>query len=210
MKKLILILLTLQSIICNAQIQEDVEILEVKCLSKSTDSLVLGFDKSNPSALQRLSVLDSAAKHHAHYLILHYINTDSLTHREYTDYPNFVEKVKSEDRTGFKNQTSEICNVEKTYSIINTKYKEKYGTKTNWEEIVGPEFSYKNVLESYRNSPAHWSIATNKINKFIGSYTVMVFYKTTRDLTKDQIDKGFVRIVCNTFNVTVFIEDPKK
>ena len=81
MKKFILILLTLQSIICNAQFSKDVEILEIKFLNSSTDSLIRDLDKSNPNSLKRLPILDSAAKHHAEYLIIHYINTDSLTHR---------------------------------------------------------------------------------------------------------------------------------
>ena len=205
MKKLILILLTLQSIICNAQINKDVEILEIKFLNNSTDSFIWDLDKSNPNRLKRLSILDSAAKHHAEYLIIHYINTDSLTHREYVDYPNFVEKVKSEDRTGFKNQTSEICNVITKTAISNPRL-----VKKSYRDILRLHFSYKEILESYRNSPDHWSISTDKRSKFVGSCTVMVLYKTTRGLTKDQIDKGFINIVYNNFNVTVFIEDPKK
>jgi hypothetical protein len=206
MKNILALSFLILSVVCNAQMPRGVEILEIKCLFKSTDSLVTGFDKSNPNSLKRLSVLDSAAKHHAQYLIFHYIHTDSLTHREYVDYPNFVEKVKPSDRSGFNGQTSEICNVETTYTIINPKYQKG----TNWEEIVDPEFSYKNVLASYRNSPSHWSIATDKKYGYIGSYTTMVFYKTTKDLTQKQIDQGFLRIVCNTFNVTVFIQDPNQ
>jgi hypothetical protein len=205
MKKLILILLTLQSIICNAQIPKDVEILEIKFLTNSTDSLVWDLDKRNPNSLKRLQILDSAAKHHAEYLIIHYINTDSLTHREYVNYPNFVEKVKSEDRTGYKNQTSEICNVITKTAITNPRL-----VKKSYQDILRLRFSYKEILKDYQNSPAHWSIATNKRSKCVGSCTVMVLYKTTRGLTKDQIDKGFTNIVYNNFNVTVFIEDPKK
>lgn len=204
MKNVLAILFVLQSIICNAQLPKDVEILEIRCLSKSTDSLVLAIDKSNPNSLVRMSVLDSAAKHHAEYLILHYINTDSITHREYVDYPNFVEKVKPEDRTGFKNQTSEICNSTQNSILINTKYGKKYGPNTNWEEVIKPELSYTRTLGNYKRSHSHWSIATDKGAKYIGSYTVLVFYKTTKELTQKQIDQGFVRIVCNTFNVTVF------
>jgi hypothetical protein len=205
MKKFILILLTLQSVICNAQIPKDVEILEIKFLTSSTDSLIWDLDKSNPNTLKRLPILDSAAKHHAEYLIMHYINTDSLTHREYVNYPNFVEKVKAEDRTGFKNQTSEICNVITKSALTNPRI-----IKKSYQDILRLRFSYKEILKDYRDSPSHWSIATDKRSKYAGSCTVMVLYKTTRGLTKDQIDKGFVNIVYNNFNVTVFIEDPKK
>jgi hypothetical protein len=205
MKKFILILLTLQSIICNAQIPKDVEILEIKFLTSSTDSLIWDLDKSNPNSLKRLPILDSAAKHHAEYLIMHYINTDSLTHREYVNYPNFVEKVKSEDRTGYKNQTSEICNVKKKSSLTNPKFE-----KGSYLDILHLEFSSKEILKAYRNSPSHWSIVTDKRSKYVGSCTVMVFYKTTKGLTKDEINKGWFNLVYNNFNVTVFIEDPKK
>ena len=205
MKKFILILLTLQSIICNAQINKDVEILEINFLNNSTDSLICDLDKSNPNRLKRLSILDSAAKHHAQYLIIHYINTDSLTHREYVNYPNFVEKVKSEDRTGFKNQTSEICTAAKESTVTNPKFE-----KGHYLDILHINFSYKEILKAYKNSPAHWSIATDKQSKYVGSCTVMVLYKTTKGLTKADIDRGFFNLVYNHINVTVFIEDPKK
>jgi hypothetical protein len=205
MKNVISTLLILQALTSNAQIPKDVEILEIKFLDRPTDSLVCDLDKSNSNSLKRLPILDSAAKHHAEYLIIHYINTDSLTHREYVNYPNFVEKAKSEDRTGFKNQTSEICSVITKTAISNPRL-----VKKSYLDILRLRFSYKETLEGYRNSPAHWSIATDKRSKFVGSCTVMVLYKTTRGLTKDQIDKGFINIVYNNFNVTVFIEDPKK
>ena len=160
MKKFILILLTLHSIICNAQINKDVEILEIKFLNNSTDSFICDLDKSNPNRLKRLSILDSAAKHHAEYLIIHYINTDSLTHREYVNYPNFVEKVKSEDRTGFKNQTSEICSAHKESTVTNPKFE-----KGTYLHILRISFSYKEILKNYKNSPAHWSIAKDKRSK---------------------------------------------
>jgi hypothetical protein len=205
MKKFILILLTLQSIICNAQINKDVEILEIKFLNNSTDSFIRDLDKSNPNRLKRLPILDSAAKHHVEYLIIHYINTDSLTHIEYVNYPNFVEKVKPEDRTGFKKQTSEICTAKKKSTVTNPKFE-----NGPYLDILRIKDSYKEILKSYKNSPSHWSIATDKQSKYVGSCTVMVLYKTTKGLTKADIDRGFFNLVYNRINVTVFIEDPKK
>jgi hypothetical protein len=134
MKNVISTLLILQALTSNAQIPKDVEILEIKFLDRPTDSLVCDLDKSNSNSLKRLPILDSAAKHHAEYLIIHYINTDSLTHREYVNYPNFVEKAKSEDRTGFKNQTSEICSVITKTAISNPRLVKK---------------SYLDILQSF-------------------------------------------------------------
>ena len=205
MKNVISTLLILQALTSNAQIPKDVEILEIKFLDRPTDSLVCDLDKSNSNSLKRLPILDSAAKHHAEYLIIHYINTDSLTHREYVNYPNFVEKVKSEDRTGFKNQTSEICTAAKESTVTNPKFE-----NGSYLDILRIKFSYKEILKAYKNSPAHWSIATDKQSKYVGSCTVMVLYKTTKGLTKADIDRGFFNLVYNHFNVTVFIEDPKK
>jgi hypothetical protein len=205
MKNVISTLLILQALTSNAQFPKDVEILEIKFLDNSTDSFIVDLDKSNPNSLKRLPILDSAAKYHAEYLIIHYINTDSLTHREYVDYPNFVEKIKPDDRTGFKNQTSEICTAAKESTVTNPKFE-----KGSYLDILRIKFSYKEILKSYKNSPGHWSIATDKRSKYVGSCTVMVLYKTTKGLTKADIDRGFFNLVYNRFNVTVFIEDPKK
>jgi hypothetical protein len=205
MKRIIVALLSTLTLICKAQISFDFEILEVNNLQGFTDSLVKELDKGNPNQLIRLPILDSAAKHHIEYLIMHTMNTDSLTHREYIDYPNFEEKEKSEDRTGFKNQTSEICHVTSTSTLVHPKIKTKHS-----EIFMHRQFSYKSTFESYRNSPGHWSIATDKSFKYVGSYSVDVFYKSKRGLTKKDIEFGFERIIHKNFNVTVYIQDPNK
>ena len=210
MKNIISALLILQALISNAQIPSKYEIVEIRECKQTTDSLVDLIDKQNPNKLVRKADLDSAAKHHANYLVLHYFNAKELTHREEVDYTNFTEKEKPGDRTGYGNRTSEICLIgtESSYvykRLLDKDFREKTGRKGEYHEMFYSKFSSKEIFEGYKGSPKHWAIINTKNLESIGSYSLLCIYKTTEGLSQEDIKDGDVMMVAFIINVTVFV-----
>lgn len=216
MKKTLIIFLLIQAIISNAQIPSDIEIIEIKYMPTWTDSIVQEMDKINQNNIVRLSALDSAAKHHAQYLIIHYLNTDSISHFESSDYPNFIKKISPSDRTGFKYQTLEVAKMKTSSKSVgiselnNNFYKNTPNDGKSLREIFFPSYNWRNIFSSYEDSPSHIGIIKDKRSKFVGSCTVMVVYKTTRGLSREEANRNMVRLKISYFNVTDFIENPDK
>lgn len=195
-----------------SQIDSNYTIMEIIYLNKITDTLVQKFDENNPKNLIRLDELDSAAKHHVKYLILHYIETDSLTHREYHNYPNFEEKVKPEDRTGFKNLTSEICHVSENSHVLDNAIFSKIFTNSNnvLANLARADilyFNHKRIFKGYKNSPSHWSIITDRKNKYFGSCTAKVIYKCRFNSSHQPAVDRFFNLRIITYNVTNFVAE---
>lgn len=205
MKRLSYILIMFFSSTCYAQFPRDIEILEIRNLNLLTDSLVSKIDKLNPNSLKRLSVLDSAAKHHAEYLILLYLNNNYISHLEDKDFPNFDEKLRAEDRTGFQYQTSEIITLNSRASGFN----ENYFLDDAILRYKNPQFNFfscQEVLNQYKNSAPHLNIIQDSNNNYFGSYTILVFYKTTRDLPQYYLNQGMIYLRYTLINVSVFIQ----
>ena len=210
MKNIISLLLILQALISNAQIPSKYEIVEIRDCKQTTDSLVGLIDKQNPNKLVRKADLDSAAKHHANYLLLHYFNAKELTHREEVDYPNFTEKEKPGDRTGYGNRTSEICLIDGESSyvykrLLDKDFREKTGRKGEYHEMFYNKFSAKEMFEGYKGSPKHWEIINTKNLESVGSYSLLCIYKIVEGLSPENIHEGDVFMVAIIINVTVFV-----
>jgi hypothetical protein len=210
MKNIISTLLILQALISNAQIPSKYEIVEIRECKQTTDSLVDLIDKQNPNKLVRKADLDSAAKHHANYLVLHYFNAKELTHREKVDYPNFTEKEKPGDRTGYANKTSEICLIgtESSYvhkRLLDKDFREKTGRKGEYHEMFYDKFPARRLFKEYKESPEHWEIINTKNLESVGSYSLICIFKITEGLSPEDIHDGDVFMVAIIINVTVFV-----
>ena len=213
MKNIIPLLLVIQVLISNAQIPTKdqipsiYDIIEIRECKQTTDSLVYLIDKQNPNNLVRKADLDSAAKHHANYLLIHYFNALELTHREEVDYPNFIEKEKPQDRTGYIHKTSEICSFHLDHRyvfkrILAKDFREKTGKKGEFHEMFYSKFPAKKIFQSYKESPDHWKIIKDKDSEYIGSYNLLCIYKTMEGLPKD--DNSII-VMAIIINVTVFV-----
>ena len=213
MKNIIHLLLIFSTLISSAQIPTKdqipsiYEIIEIRECKQTTDSLVYLIDKQNPNNLVRKADLDSAAKHHANYLLIHYFNALELTHREEVDYPNFIEKEKPQDRTGYIHKTSEICYFKPEGSyvfkrVLDKDFREKTGKKGEYHEMFYTKFPAKDIFQSYKGSPDHWKIIKDKDSEYVGSYNLLCIYKTMEGLPKD--DNSII-VMAIIINVTVFV-----
>jgi len=213
MKTIAVIIALLFGTISVAQHNKDFEILEL--YNESPLGLVSLLDSANINALVKTPHLDSAASHHAQYLLIDFLEKYPLikiSHEETVDYPDFEEKLHPHDRTGFANQTQEICNIYNTKKIIFKRKSEmdfliKTGHVGSYKSIFFPNYAENLIFECYKKSSAHWEIIQDPNLVFVGSSNIVCVYRSTKDLSQQQISDGKVEIGLVSINVSVFTQN---
>jgi len=201
------------SSICFGQSTQSLEILEL--YATTPVGLISMIDAHNPNLLIQTSHLDSSASHHVKYLLKEFLQkypVIDISHEESTDFSDFEEKLHPEDRTGAHGQTREICNIYNTTKLINKRKSDKdflvkTGHSKPYKSIFFSNFREDFDFNCYKNSPSHWGIIKDSDLNFIGSFSIVCVYRTTRGLTVDQILESKVRIGLVSINVTVFTEN---
>jgi uncharacterized protein YkwD len=167
------------------------QVLVQSNLQKEEFQLLQKIDSSNVNSLKRSAKLDSAAKHHALYLAKYYLDTKSISHNEDTDFPNFKEKIRLEDRTG-EGKFGEICTVrpawERTYKnedLIKKAKQDPTNFVNNHVKILSDKRDNL-FFKDYKDSPSHWKIIQNPAYNYFGSYTIFVCVYTTKGLLTEQ------------------------
>lgn len=168
------------------------------------DQILLSrIDSVNASSLKRTTKLDSAAKHHAKYLAMYFLDYETLSHKEEVDYPNFDEKINIRDRTGEKGKfrNSEICSFFTKREAIHgepnaIEFRQKVDDKWLPHQIQEATEKQENFFfDEYKNSPRHWNILRDPEFKCFGSYTIFVCVYTQKgkDKFRNKVKEAIIK-----------------
>jgi len=176
MKVLKTLFFLILSNVCFGQIIEIIEMPQyTKESAEATNKLRISLGLNE---LKDDATLDSAAKHHAYYVVYSFLYTPhGGNHFETIDIPNFQEKLRPRDRAG--NDVNEIqfasftgnSKTDLNESSINMFAKSHYmeGYSSFGEAYIG----------NYKTSPAHYRIMTKKGIDLFGTFTLIAKIKTS-------------------------------